>query len=217
MRVPRFVLNIVKRKLMPISGRVPDEIIGPGYRWRRSGGVNPNGTPLRPNQRFVRGLAKPFLRRWFVIPKNKWCNIYLHEFIRDDEERALHDHPWWNISLLLVNGYVEVTPGRREYESYREPNSPTGIGWRYTGRMLPDQRKSYQAGDLKFRSATAAHRIELIRTRKSGHKRTKAKRRRGQPSWSLFITGPVTRTWGFHCASGWQSSQEFHINGGCND
>lgn len=194
MRVPRAVLNFIKRRLMPISAQVPDEIIGPGYRWRKSSGVNPDGSPLRPFQRAVKGLRNPFLMRWFVIPKNKWCNVYLHKFIRDDEDRALHDHPWFNVSLLLVGRYIEVTGG-----------DPAFL------------RTVYEAGELKIRLATAAHRIELVRTRRSGHKRTKVKRTRGQPSWSLFITGPVTRKWGFHCPAGWRSSEEFHINGGCND
>jgi hypothetical protein len=177
MRVPNFVLDFAKRKLMPLSAEIPDEIIGPGYRWRKTSGLPPTG------------LRKPFLIRWFVIPKNKWCNIYLHKFMRDDEDRALHDHPWLNVSLLLINRYIEVTRG--------------------------EVRKMYQAGDLKFRFASTPHRIELVRTRKTGHKRTKAHRERGQPSWSLFITGPVTRGWGFHCPRGWREQKEFHERGGC--
>ena len=177
MRVPRFALNFIKRKLMPLSKEVPDEIIGPGYRWRKTGGTPPTG------------LHKPFLVRWFIIPKNRWCNIYLHKFMRDDEDRALHDHPWMNLSLLLVNRYIEVTRG--------------------------EKRTMYQSGDLKFRLASSAHRIELVHTRKTGHKRTKAQRKRGQPSWSLFITGPVTRGWGFHCPKGWRAQKEFHERGGC--
>src|SRR5690606_2800924 len=29
---------------------------------------------------------------------------------RDDDDRALHDHPWWNISILLRGAYEEITP-----------------------------------------------------------------------------------------------------------
>lgn len=181
MRVPRVVLDFAKRKLMPLSAEMPDEIIGPGYRWRKTSGEPP------------KGLHNPFLIRWFVIPKNKWCNIYLHKFMRDDEDRALHDHPWPNVSLLLVNKYIEVTAGP-------------------LGEVV---RKMYYAGELRFRRATTAHRIELVRTRMAGHKRTKAQRERGQPSWSLFITGPVMRPWGFHCSAGWREQHEFHERGGC--
>ena len=34
--------------------------------------------------------------------------------MRDDEDRALHDHPWHNVSLLLVGQYIEVTPLARQ-------------------------------------------------------------------------------------------------------
>jgi hypothetical protein len=49
----------------------------------------------------------PYLRRWFVIPRNRWLNIYLHEYLDDDEDRALHDHPWWSASLCLVGELIE--------------------------------------------------------------------------------------------------------------
>ena len=177
MKLPRFALDLLKKKLMPLSADLPDEIIGPGYRWRKNSGQPPGH------------LHKPFLRRWFIIPKNRWCNIYLHQFMRDDEDRALHDHPWGNVSLLLIGRYIEVTRGGK--------------------------RAEYQAGELRFRRATTPHRIELVRTRKTGHKRTKTRRDRGQPSWSLFITGPVMRSWGFHCEKGWREQHEFHERGGC--
>lgn len=39
-----------------------------------------------------------------------------------------------------------------------------------------------------FRHAGFAHRLELI----------------NKPCWTLFITGPRKREWGFHCKKGWQ-------------
>jgi hypothetical protein len=52
----------------------------------------------------------PYLRRWWIIPRNEGCNVYLHEILRDDDDRALHDHPWPNTSMLLDGGYIEHTP-----------------------------------------------------------------------------------------------------------
>ena len=43
-------------------------------------------------------------------------------------------------------------------------------------------------GDVVSRKAEDAHKIELIG---------------GQPSTSLFFTGPKRREWGFHCPNGW--------------
>lgn len=42
----------------------------------------------------------PYLLRWHPIPRNPIFNVYLHQFLRDDDDRALHDHPWVNVSLL---------------------------------------------------------------------------------------------------------------------
>jgi hypothetical protein len=52
----------------------------------------------------------PYLRRWWLIPRNRWFNLYLHNILRDDDDRALHDHPWANLSILLRGAYREVTP-----------------------------------------------------------------------------------------------------------
>src|ERR1700719_4013108 len=115
MRVPLGVVRFLKNRLMPLSAGEPDEIIGPGVRSRKRDGHVP--------------VPKAFLKRWFVIPKNRYINIYLHCFIRDDEDRALHDHPWFNVSCLLIGGYIEHTI------------AAGGV----------HQRHEYRAGDLKFR------------------------------------------------------------------
>lgn len=49
-------------------------------------------------------------------------------------------------------------------------------------------------GDVTSRLAMDAHRIELID---------------GKPVWSLFITGPKIREWGFYCANGWTHNSKF--------
>ena len=42
-----------------------------------------------------------YLKRWWILPRNKWINIYLHCFEGNDDDRALHDHPWPSVSFLL--------------------------------------------------------------------------------------------------------------------
>jgi hypothetical protein len=76
-----------------------------------------------------------YMRRWWIVPRNEQQNVYLHEILRDDEDRALHDHPWDNTSLLLIGKYREITP--------------EGVFLR-------------EAGSLVSRKATDAHRLELI-------------------------------------------------------
>jgi len=52
-------------------------------------------------------LQGPYLKRWWAIPRNRFFNLYVHELLRSDDARALHDHPWWNVSILLNGSYIE--------------------------------------------------------------------------------------------------------------
>ncbi|EIC64345.1 hypothetical protein [Mycobacteroides abscessus] len=46
---------------------------------------------LEPHQPIGAEGEPPYLLRWYVIPRNRWVNVYLHKFLRDDEDRALVD------------------------------------------------------------------------------------------------------------------------------
>jgi hypothetical protein len=61
--------------------------------------------------------------------------VYLHDVRHSDEDRAFHDHPWENTSILIYGTYVEHTPD--------------GIFTRH-------------AGDIVSRSARSLHRLEII-------------------------------------------------------
>ncbi len=155
MRLPAFITRALLRRVVRIMGsRPPDMVIG--------------------------GADDPYMRRWFAIPRNRVFNIYLHHFLRSDDDRALHDHPWWNVSILLEGSYVEHT-------------IPAGG---------VNVRTRYEAGAIKFRGAKSAHRVELDVNRGMGlpyHKTCK----------TIFITGPRIRSWGFHCPQGWRHWRQF--------
>lgn len=119
----------------------------------------------------IGGADDPYLERWWVIPRNRWFNIYLHHFLRSDDDRALHDHPWINVSFLLSGTYTEHTIAAG--------------GVNHSG--------TYSTSALRFRRAKTAHRIELTHG----------------PCWTLFVTGPVVRQWGFHCRLGWVPWPQF--------
>lgn len=129
----------------------------------------------------VGGADNPYLRRWWLIPRNRIFNVYLHHFMRSDDDRALHDHPWWNVSILLVGSYVEMVPA--------DPRHPAGA-------LLNLRRR---AGDIVVRRAAAAHRI-MLDTDWAG---------RPYPVWTLFLTGPRIREWGFWCPKGWKHWKDF--------
>lgn len=128
----------------------------------------------------IGGEANPYLKRWWLIPRNRVFNLYLHHFLRSDDDRALHDHPWWNVSLLLDGAYVEHLPGADMQAGYSIRR---------------------ESGALVFRKARAAHRIELDLSTHMA--------RGEEPVWTLFVTGPRIREWGFWCKQGWRHWKEF--------
>lgn len=80
-------------------------------------------------------IGDDYLRRWWLVPRNPWCNVYLHEIRKSDDDRAMHDHPWANRSVLIEGCYIEHTP--------------EGLFWR-------------MAGDVVERGAETLHRLELM-------------------------------------------------------
>lgn len=88
----------------------------------------------------IGGKEDPYLLRWFVIPRNAFVNVYLHEFRRSDDDRAHHDHGWlFNFTWMLLAGYLEHTIAR--------------------GGIHVCTARS--AGEWKFRWGRSPHRIEL--------------------------------------------------------
>lgn len=79
-------------------------------------------------------LGDHYLYRYYII-KSRWINVYLHRVYKSDEERAYHDHPWWNVSVILDGMYREKTP---DGDATRRP------------------------GAIVLRSAKAAHRLDLL-------------------------------------------------------
>lgn len=51
-----------------------------------------------------------YMKRWWLVPRNYIQNVYLHQILISDDDRALHDHPWDNVSFLIAGSYEELTP-----------------------------------------------------------------------------------------------------------
>lgn len=140
-------------------------------------------------------MVKAYMHRWWRIARNAYLNIYYHIVLRSDDDRALHDHPWWNFSIVLDGGYFE--------HEIKEG----GI----------HKRTWYGPGAMRFRwHGKKAHRLELRRIAVTDTDLAKIieadgadmKKFDGQftelPVTSIFITGPVLRRWGFHAGEhGW--------------
>lgn len=50
-----------------------------------------------------------YMRRWRLI-HNRWFGVRLHQIMRSDKDRELHDHPFSFLSLILTTGYIEWLP-----------------------------------------------------------------------------------------------------------
>lgn len=95
-------------------------------------------------------IGDDYLHRWWLTPWTGWFikgegwrkqvgrilpNAYLHVVINGDDPRALHDHPFDNLSIILAGSYWEILKG--------------GLC------------KKRSAGDICFRRAETRHRLEV--------------------------------------------------------
>ena len=83
---------------------------------------------------FVIGAG--YLYRWYILPRNPICNIYYHLICGDDDDRALHTHPWVNCSILLSGSY-----------------------WEHVADGMAVRRRE---GSITWRWPSTAHRLELM-------------------------------------------------------
>lgn len=160
----------------------------------------------------------PYLQRWFLTPWRTWQNalgkraeanqtrwnvlaervarllpnVYLHCFLRDDDDRALHDHPSWGASLILSGGYLEHTI------------AAGGV----------HRRVEHRPGTFRFMGVRHAHRIELFRQVVADGGPAVRLSDPVVPCFTLFMFGPAVREWGFHCPQrGWVHWREFTAQG----
>lgn len=144
----------------------------------------------RPPDFIIGEPDRAYLRRWWIIPRNRFFNIYLHEFLRSDDDRALHDHPWINLSIVLRGSY-------REWRHYALDSNRPGVK---SVVRVP--------GDIVMRLPSTAHRIELVpqigttvtlfitgpRVREWGFHCPN-----GWVHWRVFTSGPRGETIGKGC------------------
>lgn len=137
----------------------------------------------------IGGHENPYLKRHFLIPRNPVFNVYVHQFLRSDDDRAHHDHPWlFNASWLIDGPYIEhiITAG---------------------GALVRTQRLP---GAWKFRWGKSPHRVELLAKKTAFYEDGSYRDLELFPCWTLFITGPRIREWGFYCMErGWIHWKKF--------
>lgn len=129
----------------------------------------------RPPDFVIGGWDNPYLLRWWLMPWREWQErakaspkwwmraaarvvgmipqVYLHNFRRSDDDRALHDHPWlFNASVLLRGYYWEHTPDAPAAGHLRGPGD---FVWRWLG--APHRVQLAEPGD-----ALAEHEVWTV-------------------------------------------------------
>jgi len=76
-----------------------------------------------------------YMERWYLIPRNRFFNIYAHRFIGSDAPTP-HDHPWFSFGLILDGQYLEHTP---KGTSHKRAGSLSFRGPRYQHWIEVDQ------------------------------------------------------------------------------
>ena len=98
----------------------------------------PTLATLRPDRApdfIIGGRDNPYMLRWWLIPRNEVFNLYYHRILRDDDDRALHDHPWPGFSIMMQGALREITP---------------------------EGPRIIRQGECVYRGPEFAHRLELI-------------------------------------------------------
>lgn len=155
---------------------------------------------LEPHQ-VIGGPDDPYLLRWYVIPRNPWLNVYVHKFCRSDDDRALHDHPWWFVSLMLSGRYDEITEaGTKRRRTGSIAYRPAA--WRHRVALLWESCTSCGGSGIGYGTVPGGRWMETDCGVCDG-----SGTGRYRPCWTLIVTGRRSRTWGFWCER-WDLSQQ---------
>jgi hypothetical protein len=86
-------------------------------------------------------MGEVHFRRYRLI-QTKWFAVYIHQILRSDQDRDMHDHPWNFTSVILEGAY-------REASSY-----PPLFDKVYV--------RDYYSGDVIEHKAEDAHKLTLV-------------------------------------------------------
>lgn len=128
------------------------------------------------------------------LPRER--RVYLHHFVADDKAREPHDHPKGFLSIGLWGRYIErvyeILPPRREELVWASTGRRQVCEWPARARCIED--RIWIAPWWRRFPAEHTHRI-LVPD--------------GETCWTLVITGPITRTWGFWTRDGWVAFRDY--------
>lgn len=113
-----------------------------------------------------------------VSPIGWLPSIRIHRIKKSDDDRALHDHPWKFVTVILKGGYYEVRPIYSDWYCF-VGDSTEVVTQRYqSGESI----KWHGPGSILVRRHTDFHRLIVPE---------------GGEAWTMFCTGKYMHKWGF--------------------
>lgn len=151
----------------------------------------------------------PYLIRWHI--DLRLFSVRLHHWVRSDDKRAMHDHSWWFLTLVLAGGYTDWTHDiSRASKTDRErviaanesvarvvkasrsakirgawdqpPFFGAPTGYKFNAQDMPFTEDRLTRGSIRFRPA---HHIHTVAVDPGG-------------CWTLVLTGRHARKYGFY-------------------
>lgn len=127
------------------------------------------------------GLNGLYLSRWVIhdFPEDR-SQLRLHHIVRPDEDEELHDHPWGDKRCRQASTdhpWPRASAALILFGGYEEERRQGNAkNWRIV-------RRRYMPGDLNVLYSDDFHRIDRLFN--------------DLGSWSIFWTGPKTKSWQF--------------------
>lgn len=141
----------------------------------------------------------PYLIRWLFDPR--LFSIRLHHWVRSDDKRAMHDHSWWFLTLVLSGGYTDwihdlgrasetdrervIAANKSVARAIKASRSATDGGpgfFKLNPQAMPYTEDRLTRGSVRFRPA---HHIHTVAVDPGG-------------CWTLVFTGRFVHKYGFY-------------------
>jgi hypothetical protein len=126
-------------------------------------------------------------------------SVKLHRFLPHADDRSVHDHPWAFYTLVL-RGYYDDMAACPDCDGIgqgriREHLTAYCFACHGQGVVL---RERMSPGKLRFRPATHSHRTRVG----------------PRPCWTVVVTGPRVRDWGFWRGDRWWQHKDYEAEFG---
>lgn len=133
-------------------------------------------------------------RDWLIEKSEDKPAARVHTIFRSDLDRAAHNHPWSNVSVILRGTYYELMPSPNGIEDLSAV--PLEVLGRCTN-LEPMVAVVRRAGDVVCRTVSSRHKLLVAP---------------GEHPVSLFMSGPKKEDWGFFTENGFVVHTDYLVD-----